>query len=102
MPVGLQITEQLSELPALVCTQRATRRSFNPEPDVISFHHATNTRKRQTVITKRVSMARGHGIDGVRRNGHNLISAIGGRAFNDRRKPRQPFAPQVFPLPAWG
>src|SRR2546422_3366687 len=92
--IRLQIAQQLCELAMLIITKRASPRSFNPKPDVVSFHDAPKASKREPMITKCLSMTRRDDVDCLRSNGDNLVATIRCHCFNDRRKAWQLFAPK--------
>src|SRR5438045_7887293 len=97
--IRFQIVQQLGELAMLIVTKGASPRSFNPKPDVISFHHATDAGKRQPMITKRLPMTSNHHVDRAGSHGHDLVSVIRGHRLADRREAGQPFAPKIFSFP---
>src|SRR5207302_9265976 len=91
--IVLQIGEQLRPVSFVIFVERAPARAFNPKPDSIATHHATQTHKRQTVVAKCLAMTRVDDIDCMASLRDDLLRAFAGFRVSYRRNTGQSFLP---------
>src|SRR5207302_2400736 len=97
--IRFQIVQKLQPISLVIFIKRSPWRSFNPEPDAIAIHHAAHARERQTVITKRLPMTRGHHIDRLGTRRYDFVDDVVTFILADRWEPVETLSPNVLSFP---